>query len=439
MAEPNPFSSLIMTPDNLSGLREAQFDARSEGQGFWVQEAGRAGLSMRRNLLARGIAMSPEDERAIATHAIMQGSQKRLADLVQSGELDPLDAQELVLNETMSAFMQAGDYESARSLLPGLNQIRTYRLEQGKLRSEIGENVASAESSRASAAKSTTEAAAVATKLPFETGKLSAETGAARGSEAERFAHARLYDRTDPNIRASKAGSGASQRVGPAEQREVREGLSGTLNLFTTMNDLIQMVEQAPWVTSSAAEAHTGVQQFLTGTNKYMSASGKGREIWNIEDLSSDPAQGRDGSPSPRVIVAQNDKKIRQAANKLGVDVTVFRSAVINAAYALARANDPGGRLSNNDFDFALQMLGAAQDPAAARAAFSNLARQAYNKHKDRMKSLGSENVNELFQEQNEEVESTYKAFVDRYGKLGVPGGSKRPSDIEAILKRHQK
>ena len=106
MAEPNPFAGLIPSPDNLTARRELEFAEQSKGQSFWAQEAGRSGLKARQEAMRQGIAMGPEDARAIAAQNIMAGAQKRLADLVRSGTVDPLDAQEVAISEAKSALQK---------------------------------------------------------------------------------------------------------------------------------------------------------------------------------------------------------------------------------------------------------------------------------------------------------------------------------------------
>jgi hypothetical protein len=421
MAEPNPFAGLIPSPDNLTARRELEFAEQSKGQSFWAQEAGRSGLKARQEAMRQGIAMGPEDARAIAAQNIMAGAQKRLADLVRSGTVDPLDAQEVAISEAMSGFMAAGDYESARSLLPGLNQIRTYRDEQAKLHSETRAQDANAYQSNMAGAKSATEAAAVATKLPHETANIDAEAQYRLAGVNERNAHAGLYNRTDPN--RDKGGSGAAppgvKDLSKAEIRDQHEGLAGTFTLFNTMSDLVQIVEQSPAALSAGAGAHNVASQYVKGMFSYFKQ--KGGSLGGFESLSTDPAMARneDGSPSkdsPKTIAAKNRTRINVLAKTLGVDRTILESVVIDAAYALARANDPGGRLSNNDFDQAIKMLGAVQDPEAAKAAFLNNARRTYDKHRARMRSLGTATAEYHFGEQIKDVDDTYKALSDRFG-----------------------
>lgn len=418
MAEPNPFSALVMTPENLSLMRRAEFNEQNQGRDFWVQSAGRAGLELRQSLLERGIALGPEDKRAINTQAIMAGAQQRLAEMVKSGQMDPLDAQEQVITETMSAFMQSGDYQSAQSLLPGLNQIRTYKGELAKLKSEETENRAQAYSATARGDVSYARAPA---QVAADEARARASDAAARASDAA----ARLRDRTDPNLRRGSGGRDNGPSLSAAAEREHQQAIAGTLTLFDTMNDLIQIVEQSPAALSTGAGLQTGVTRYFRGFQEYLQQ--RGSSIGGFQNLSSDKSATVEGNISPKELVARNRARINKTADSLGVDRTLFESTVIDAAYALARANDPGGRLSNNDFDFSLRMLGAVQDPASARASFANLSRRAIEKHRARMRSIGSENVKTFFSEQNADVENTYGEFEKRYGQLGR--GPSTPKD----------
>jgi hypothetical protein len=79
------------------------------------------------------------------------------------------------------------------------------------------------------------------------------------------------------------------------------------------------------------------------------------------------------------------------------MDLAEYTSLVVDTAYALARANDPGGRLSDNDFNFALQTLGSiSQDPASAKAAFAAVAERAYENVKFRREGFGEAKAMEV-------------------------------------------
>jgi hypothetical protein len=423
MAEPNPFAALMPTPDNLTARRQMEFEAQSKGLSFWAQEAGRTGIKARQEAMRRGVAMGPEDARAIAAQNIMSGAQKRLADLVKSGAVDPLDAQEVVINEAMSGFMAAGDYESAQALLPGLNQIREYRNQQAKLRAEIRNEDASAYQHQMTGAKSATEAAAVATKLPHETARMDSEV-------LRNTAQAGMYDRS-PAPKSGGSGDGdRDSDISLKSKSDHQEAIAGTLTLMDTMSDLLDIVEQSPASLSAGASGHNVAAQYLSGISNYFKQ--KGGSFGGFSGLSTDPKDGAEGV-SPAAIAAKNRTKVNALAQTLAVDRTLLESVIIDAAYALARANDPGGRLSNNDFDQAIKMLGAVQDPASARAAFLNNARRTYDKHQNRMKSLGAATSKRHFSDQMTEVDETYEALSNRFGVVTKSGATQSKGEWTVI------
>lgn len=440
MPEFNPFAGLMPSdPESLMAQRSADFEAQTKGQDFWVQEAGRTGQNIRRSMLARGIALGPEDQRAINTKAIMAGAQQRLASLVQSGDLDAMDAQELVLGETMSAFMKQGDYQAAQSLLPALNQIRTYKLEQNKLTSEIQENTADTFRAGAAGNKDLAAIDQAERELPS---KIEERAANARMRDAT----ARLRDRTDPNLRSSGAGGpGAASAdpmyILPSQRAKLDERIGANLSLYNVLNDLSDIVTQVPAVASDPAGLHNSLYQRFEGIKNYLENSGSLR---GFDSLSSNAYDGSAGQ-SPRAIALANQKDVYKMADNLGVHRSMFESMVISAAYTLARANDSGGRLSDNDYKNAMTMLGAVQDPKAARATFSNLARQKHNELDAAMRGVGKDRANHWFGPQLEDEAATYDAFAAKHGSLrsdqpADAAGSvraSRPADIDAILRKN--
>lgn len=423
---PNPFGALINTPEVLDLRRRAEFAQQTTGMDFWAQEAGRAGLNLRRGLLEQGLAISPEDERSLQTQHIMKASQQRLAALVQSGEVTPMDAQEKVITETMAAFMKAGDYQAAQSLLPGLNQIRTYRLEQEKLRTESVENLATAGKETAAASLSNTQSVVAAARAP---GQIAADTALAN----QRNADARLKDRTDPNIRAGgKGGAGPVMGLTNKDQEEIRANQAGVLNLFARMDDLSTIMNEAPQAASAVGGVVNTAGQYLKGVHTFL--VGKGA-------VTSGDLSGL--TEAQKAIVARNNfdnrtAMARQAAS-LGMNVTRYQSLVVETAYALARVNDPGGRLSNNDFDYAMKQLGAVQDPASAKAAFAAIASRAYQNVKNRMKVYNEATIDEYFRPGLNEIEEAYADFNSKWGTDGQGSGDTGiPADVQAILDRNK-
>jgi hypothetical protein len=66
--------------------------------------------------------------------------------------------------------------------------------------------------------------------------------------------------------------------------------------------------------------------------------------------------------------------QLNQMAQRLGVSHAVLQSQVVNLAYLMAKAADPGGRISTPDFDNAMRIIGAAaMDPQAMRKVLAEL------------------------------------------------------------------
>jgi hypothetical protein len=65
---------------------------------------------------------------------------------------------------------------------------------------------------------------------------------------------------------------------------------------------------------------------------------------------------------------------LNQTAQRLGIQSAVLRSQIADLAYSISKANDPGGRMSDQDIHRAAQIIGASlQDPVAARAVLQDL------------------------------------------------------------------
>jgi hypothetical protein len=353
--------------------------------------------------------MSPEDKRAAGVQGVLQNAQKQLAEMVKSGDIDPMDAQEVAVGNAIQDFMAMGDYQSAQALVPQLNQVRQYKAELGKLYSETAENQADQVNALSQAGKYQTEAGAIETKLPFETANLSAQAGANEALARQRDADARLKDRTtDPN--RAKGSDPASlsaivDKYGKAELAKAREAQSATLGGFSALHELSLHMDQHPEVASLAGKGVAGAGQYVVGAMNFLQR--KGTAEANVYDKLTD--EQKELAQKGRAQRALNAKKMG-----LLQGVNTYNSLVIDTAYAMARAMDPGGRLSNNDFAFALEALGAVQDAESAKAAFAAIEARMYRRHKDRMIPYGSD-AEVLFPALSE-IESRHAEFEKRWG-----------------------
>lgn len=102
-----------------------------------------------------------------------------------------------------------------------------------------------------------------------------------------------------------------------------------------------------------------------------------------------------------------NDQGFNAKAQSLGIEAVVLRSQIVDLAYTIAKAKDPGGRMSNQDVDRAAEILGGAlMDPVAGRQVLSGVRQQI----------LESQNIFE------QEFERMYP------GKGGQPNGAAPPA-----------
>lgn len=443
MSDYNPFAGLgVVTPESLKAQRYAQDAEQTKGLDYWVQAGSRAGLDFRNALLDQGKGMTPEDQRAARNQSIMEKASKSIAEMSKDKSMDPYDVQELAVNQAMQDFMNIGDYQSAQSLIPSLNQIRTYRAEVDKLKSEAGKNDAAARSSDSTASLN----AAKEGRIPFQNTLDEEKAATEKAKQDFNYAGARMRDRM-PVIKPGKDGTGGLE-LPPLQQVNFAKQFSGTLNLFDRMDDLSLYMDNAARAASPQAQGINVANQWLKGMSTMFES--KGASVGGPTNLSTNASDGANGV-SPAEMFARRHKEMRAHARTLGMDVTAYESLVIDAAYALARANDPGGRLSNNDFDYALKSLGAVTDPASAKAAFASIAERAYDNMKNNMKGLGKSTSDRYFSEQMRDLEDRYAEYKGRWGTTPIrdtaprsePAGGQRrsgsvvadrPADIQAMF-----
>lgn len=431
----NPFAGLnVVLPEDLRAKREYEARTRidkafSGATGYWVKEASEYGLNLRDRLNEVRGFVSPEDRRAAYTKGIMQNAAQAAERKIQFDGMDPMDAQESAVSQAMADLMHEGDYAGAQSLLPSLNKIRSYKAEMGKLKADTYQ-------SQMAGYKDESTGDTTYAKSPYEIRKLIEEAGYSKAGQTERYAnayeaerHGKYWDR----MPADGAGAGGQKlAITPSEQGKFRESVSATRGVITKLRDLSNIMETSPATPGMAAAGVTTVGQYFTGAANYF--KGAGMSFGGYQSLSSDPrsAVGSNGKDtSEKALVDSHSKEIwasYQAAggqNSLGMDVVQYKSLIIDAAYALARANDPGGRLSDNDFNFALQTLGAVQNPEQAKGAFAALAERAYESLNFKRQNYGDQAV--AFAPGLTMLDEEYKSFKDQFG-----GSSFRGEALEA-------
>lgn len=393
----NFFPTIIPTPENLDAQRRATFEEQNKNEDFWVKNAGRAGLDFRQQMIRQGIGLSPEDRRAMQSQSIMSRAQQSLGELVKSGEVDPLDAQEQVVQQAMSDFMNLGDYQAAQALLPGLNQIRTYKGELGKLRSETNENDATAFNQSA-------EGRSTLAKTPYEIQKLDEEAG--RQLAAARLDREKMNtERADQGLKRSQAGyydrmpkagdgSGSDDAPLKSTQAKYEEQMLGGASAINRLGKLTTLVLGNPGVGSNASAQLAGIVDETRGAAALTRDTG-------------DPFIVNANKP----VEARGNAQIVQAYKKKRSDLNLaageFQSLTMDLAYSLARARDSAGRLSDADIANALKIIGAAGDGNRMSTVMKNLADNTYNdliRNRSRGEWFKNSGV-------NEELDKEYATF----------------------------
>ncbi len=75
------------------------------------------------------------------------------------------------------------------------------------------------------------------------------------------------------------------------------------------------------------------------------------------------------------IDAVMRDQNLAATAQRLGIDHALLRSQITNLAYAIAKANDPGGRMSDQDIQNAGRIIGTSlMDPVSARTILQDLA-----------------------------------------------------------------
>jgi len=431
MADQAPFYSLGLS----AYKRQLQADADATvapGQpvnslGYWTQRAGQAGLDARDALLDAGIGFTSKDRKAIAEQKVMETAQMDLSEAVKNG-LDPLDAQEFAISNAMSSLMGVGNFEAADQLIPKLAGVRKHREELQKLKTEQDKNSAAAEASTASAELRRGDDRRKDARNP-------AQIAADEALAEQRLAAARLSDRTDPN-RKGKAGEGEDGdylKMDAAQRTTLANALASTVSLADSMDDLSKIYETAvgAGTRNPLGQTENVLGQFLKGANAYFESKGSSVNParWKYEKVVDD--SGKETGQSVEDLVKAQRGKIKRQAVNLNISSTVLESLIIDAAYALARAREPGGRLSNNDFDYALKQLGAVQDPQSALAAFAAIEERAYRQTMDRFTAYSPEAIKKNgFQYGIDRLKERHDQFAKARG--GFAFGDNPPPGIAA-------
>ncbi len=347
----NPFAGL-MTSEALKQQRLAQV-MQYAGNDPNQAMAAKGIFDFTESLRAAGHGLTKEDYRARRNDAIVQTAAEKMNSRVNDGVMDPEDAMAQTLEESYQQFLKAGDIESAGVIAPHIFAARQQQGELAKLKADTNYLNARPELEAAKA----------------ETAAAKAETAAERARTQERLdlARADLADRTDPNLRGRGGVGGNTTKTYTSKFRAQGAAIVG---LVQNLGDLLDIYKNQPGVASQPASLISRIQDSVKGSVALVAPENKEYNYGQAEQY-----------------LKTNDKRIQGLGKVLNVDRGILDSTLIDTAYTLARARDPGGRISNADFDNALKLLGAARDPNQAKAVIIDLGRRSVRDFQNQARS----------------------------------------------------
>lgn len=358
MAGENPFGALV-TPEVLSAQRRAQFDQEYQGQNPWVKLAAEAGFNMREQDRARGIGLTAEDQKARRNQEIMKASQAKYEGAISSGSTAD-EAQAQVLEEAIREFAKNGEWEQALSMTQPLNALKEQALERRKLKAEA-ENLESKPEAKAL----DQELAQIKAQQQYDTKmqqlaimQQNAQTAQDRLGLTMQIAQMQM-DMAQAKLDA-KAAEGPKETAAQWKaRRETNNAVASAAEAANLMADLRTLVKQNPGGLTATGDFATKMAAYGTSAKAALQRDG-----WNPDRL-KDATQ--DGPQTASEWVKLNVSNVKQKA------------LVTQLAYAFARSNDPGGRLSNQDLELALTVVSGGGDPKGRLdvldQAFTGLAR----------------------------------------------------------------
>lgn len=390
MADPNsnPFAGLI-TSESLKQKRFGEVMGMA-GDNPNAQIMQRAVFNFTEQLRANGHGLTPEDIKARRNDGILQMASKRMGERVEQGQMDPQDALAETLEDAFQEFLTAGDAESAAVIAPHIFAQRAKQAELSKLKAETAWT----------GARPDVEAA----KLEVATAKAETAAERARTQQILDLARANLADRTDPNLRGS-GGAGGAKTTSNGFTKFRSQGGS-VVGLLSSLGDLHRIYIERPGVASQPATLISSVADSVKGAKELVSPEHK---AYNYDQV--------------QAYTKGNSRQIEGLAKSLNVDRGLLESTVIDTAYTLARARDPGGRISNADFDNAIKLLGAAKDPNRAKAVILDLARRTSRD----FRAQAAANPDFADEPVISQVEDAYEALLGQASGKG-PANIERPS-----------
>lgn len=407
----------ILTPEVVQAERQAKSDKQwGAFNDPWVSMAANYGLELRKALNDKGIALSPEDEKAYRNEAILKEASQSVRDDLESGKLAPGDADKELLNRSMGAFVQAGDYEAAAGVAAQLREI-------GKAEAEIQKLYAARYSSLMSGDKDSIDATRILGRTEPEIDLLEAQ------AQKERA----LAGKADREPAAKGKGDGGLGNLTPSEAGKIMQVARGSLGAQRGMLKIGQLLHANPGIGSEAGKAISKWRSELHGAMNYLGTKEKAEDyekavLPNIEKYGT---------------FRQQAKALK--ARGIVINAEEYKAVTMDLAYALAKARDPGGRLSDADVANAMSILGQTGNPAAQMAILARLQEETYtNMQNYRLDPLVGKSERfadtfDMLDEQKEEWDNFLKEITteqkeQRSGLISRQPGGSPPTPTAATI-----
>lgn len=224
---------------------------------------------------------------------------------------------------------------------------------------------------------------------------------------------------------------------------KIEEAVDATASLFFNGNTFMEQLNESPLSLTAGSETLQQAGGLLAGVRRIA-----GNFVQNDEEAQEDAGLLQDVFERTGFLEEVED---------LGVDSAISRGLVLNMAYGLAKTLDPGGRLSDQDVEMAIQMLVGSGDPNALKKLIrARFEEAAFNAEAHRTRVMGGglngrigvdkfsryEEQRDLFFEKLDEFEEIIdsggllRTKTDVFGKTSQ--SNNKSTDSEGPSKRDQ-
>jgi hypothetical protein len=359
---------------------------------------------------------TPQERQLSNANAIMQDAISKAA-VVSS---DPLEQRRVALSDMVQRFNSLGYTELVAQAMPELTQLEQRQQEMRKLTAEAdsagsnarvnlateGERVAKAYLDNASTAASTegsiagAEASrAKAARDRVETASASNEGQNYQSPDGKSFINVSKLDkgtrdalRSQGWVEVTTVNRDGATMGGKKEGEEFRSAAVDTANLINALGDIKQLAITQPGAWSVGGQIASKVEGIAQQVKNSLKQSGM-----TEADYQKAITTTKEGQTTQSLLAKANIADARQQA------------MVLNLAYVRAKALDPGGRLSNQDVEIAMKIVGGS-NPQQQLALLEDILTSASRSFDTRAAVLGIP--------QDDPTRGEVQKALDRYGSI---------------------